>query len=503
MNSISKFLKKYSYKFPKGYLDINDSNDFLLLENILKSELGIIVENTELTTLITKSGMFKSYGDVSIDNKAIVFSDIPSRGSVSDTLRKEAYAKLKNLADKSDEITDFKLSDPGKGSSLGRAEFKFKGKQYLLPIKGKGKEENTDTDIKEGLVSMFYVSNIDSAFTEENFDSRISQLQEGFSKGIPGETSEVTGKIMVFLETAQNNSKFINFINQPLSSALAIKEKYPKQKLIRTGAFDEVRTKASSLTGLPADKWNPGDLYVQISDIGDISNIQDVENLNDLFNDSWGGDSKPLVSISLKQEKAQGGKAKALLQKYTKVKDDYNLTKDEKSYTADQYRKGIEELRPKVQALVNGNENIEYKLTSGEVKDDQARGKYAALKTIEYLFSQFTNDKVDDAVVALAGFALSLTGVNPTFFKVTGKSSGEPGNVEPFERGATVGLYNIDGEYEPIEIVDIPTFGGLKILFLLEKGGEIHNVSLNARNNGTTQGTLEIQNIKQISNQTS
>jgi hypothetical protein len=38
---------------------------------------------------------------------------------------------------------------------------------------------------------------------------------------------------------------------------------------------------------------------------------------------------KPLVAVSLKQEKAQGGKAKAMLQQYTKVKDDYNLTKEE------------------------------------------------------------------------------------------------------------------------------------------------------------------------------
>ena len=470
-----------------------------MLENILKSKLGIIIENTELTSFLTKSGVFNSYGDITIDDKSIVFSDIPSRGSISDTLRKEAYAKLKNLADESNEITDYKQSEPGKGSSLGRAEFKFNGKQYLLPIKGKGKEENTDTDIKEGLVSMFYASNIDSPFNTENFDSRISQLQEGFSSGIPGETNGVTGKIMVFLENAQNTTKYINFINQPLSSALAIKDKYPKQNLIRTGIFDEVRSKAGSLTGLPADKWNPGDLYVQISDIGDISNIQDIENLNDLFNDSWGDSSKPLVSISLKQEKAQGGKAKALLQKYTKVKDDYNLSKDEKSYTADQYREGIEELRPKIQSLVNGNENIEYKLESGDIKDDQARGKYAALKTIEYLFRQFTNDTVDDAVIALAGFALSLTGVNPTFFKITGKSSGESGSVEIFERGATVGLHNVDGSYEPIEIIDTPTFGGLKLSFLLDKGGESYNVLLNARNNGTSQGTLEIQKIKKTS----
>jgi len=36
---------------------------------------------------------------------------------------------------------------------------------------------------------------------------------------------------------------------------------------------------------------------------------------------------------------------------------------------------------------------------------------------------------------------------------------------------------------------------------MVEKAGEIHTVLLNARNNGTTQGTLEIQKIEQVSNQ--
>ena len=503
MDPIDKFLKLYSYKFPKGHIDINDPQDVLLMENILKEEFNILLENPELEEFFNKTNLFSDYGTLEITPKGIKFSEIPPKGSISDTLRNEVYALIKQLADNPEieDLTDYKRGETGKGSSLGRAEFKFKGKQYLLPIKGTGKEDSTSTDVKEGLVSMFYVSNIDSPFDSENFDSRIEQLIESFQKGIPGETNSVKDEVLEFLEGAQNTTRFIKFLNQPLSSALAIKEKYPNQKLIRTGDFDEIRTQATEITGYPADKWCPGDLYIEISSPGNIQAIEGVETLNDLFNDFWGEAKKPLVAVSLKQEAAQGGKAKAMLQQYTKVKNDYNLTKDEKSYTADQYREGIEELRPKVQALIKGNENIEYNLTPGDIEDDQARGKYAALKSIEFLFRQFSNDEVDDAVVALAGFALSLTGVNPTFFKLTGKSSGEPASVETFERGAAVELFNIDGDYEPIEIIDTPTFGGLKLKFMLLKAGEIHTVLLNARNNGTTQGTLEIQKIEQVSSQ--
>jgi hypothetical protein len=43
MDVLDKFFKKYSYKFPKGYPDMNNKQDVLLLENILK-ELGIDLE---------------------------------------------------------------------------------------------------------------------------------------------------------------------------------------------------------------------------------------------------------------------------------------------------------------------------------------------------------------------------------------------------------------------------------------------------------------------------
>ena len=217
--------------------------------------------------------------------------------------------------------------------------------------------------------------------------------------------------------------------------------------------------------------------------------------------DRWGGDSEPLTAVSLKQAEAQGGKAKALLNKYAAAKEDYNLTKDEIEYNKAQFISAIDNLREKVQNLIGTNPNIEYNIGSGDLKDETRflRGKFAALKSIEFLFRQFENDKVDDAVVALVGFALSLTGVNPTFFKVTGQKSGAPGKVDKFSRGQNVVLYNVDGDFEPIEIIDSSTFGGLVIKFKIEKGGDPYSVTINARNNGNTQGTLEVQKIKKIS----
>lgn len=501
MDPILKFLNKFAYKFDKGYPDMNNAQDIQLLESLFHNiGIDIILENQDLITLIKNN--IKDYGDIEAtgrDTIKLTFSDIPNRGAQSDSMRKEVYDEIKALVDKEESLSNYRKA--ATGSSLGSAVVNFNGKNYRLVVKGASDETSSDTDVKEALVSLFYATTIDSPFTKENYEERVNQLIEIATGGIPGETNEASQKVIAYLSATADDNKAanVNFINQPLSSALAIKEVYPGQKLIRTGVFDSIRSKAQSLTGLPADKWNPGDLYVQLDDVS-LNEDDNIELLNDLFNDEWGGDSKPLTSVSLKQADAQGGKAKALLNKYTSAKEDYNLTKDEIGYNEEQYVEGIKQLREKVSQLVGGNANIEYDIEDTDLKGDIRflRGKYAALKSIEFLFRQFQADQVDDAIVALVGFALSLSGVNPTFFKVTGQKSGALGKVDKFPRGQNVILYNVDGDYEPIQIKDSSTFGGLKIDFKIEKGGNPYSVSINARNNGNTQGTLEVQKIKKI-----
>jgi hypothetical protein len=506
MDPLEKFLYSIAYKFSKGYPDLKDKQDVLILENEIK-KLGIdlVLENQNLVNTLKQSGLFDEYGDIEASGKdtlKLVFSNIPGRGKQADQMRLDAYDVIKQLADKGDPISNFKKLATG-GSSLGSAQVDFDGKTYKLIVKGASEETSSDTDVKEALVSLFYSTNIETPFNTENYQSRISQLIEISDKDISGESPEASKKVATYLQAISGESKkqYIDFINQPLSSALAIKKVYPGQKLIRTGIFNVIRNKAQALTGIPADKWCPGDLYVQLGPVKGVESADNIELLNDMFNDSWGDDVKPLTAVSLKQQEAQGGKAKALLNKYTKVKNDYNLTSDEIDFDEQQYIDGIQELRKKISSYIQGNPNIEYKLDSGNLKPDVRflRAKYAALKSIEFLFRQFPNDQVDDAIVALAGFALSLSGINPTFFKVTGQKSGEPGKIDEFPRGQNIILYNIDGDYDPIKILDSSTFGGLKIDFTIEKGGKLYSVTINARNNGNTQGTLEIQKIQPIS----
>ena len=66
MNILEQFLHSIAYKFPKGYPDLNDKNDFLLLENEFK-KIGIDLDELKLT---------KHYVDRKFERKNIL--DIPN-----------------------------------------------------------------------------------------------------------------------------------------------------------------------------------------------------------------------------------------------------------------------------------------------------------------------------------------------------------------------------------------------------------------------------------------
>ena len=41
MNIFDKFFTKFAYKFPKGYPDMNNDQDVLLLESLISEAVGI------------------------------------------------------------------------------------------------------------------------------------------------------------------------------------------------------------------------------------------------------------------------------------------------------------------------------------------------------------------------------------------------------------------------------------------------------------------------------
>jgi hypothetical protein len=374
----------------------------------------------------------------------------------------------------------------------------------------KGSSETaTSTNVKEGLVLSFYYSNLQEPITTENFNAVRKSVIDATKKN-PSIEKELKEELLKYLTGLENSRLNIKTLNQPLSQALTIKAAYPDSTLIRSGLFNAYRTEASQqLKPMPADKWCPGDVYVlnnqsEAETILALAKQQDnpasfIEILNDAFNEKWGSTEAPLTAVSLKFEKAQGGKAKAYFEKYRKTKDEYNLTKDEINYKEKNYINGIQELRKTIQGKVKGLKDIKYILPAGDKLDknlDKLRGKYAALKALNFFFSQLDKSEYDDGLVALVAFAMSLSDTSPAFFKVVASSSGQPTKPEAYPRGGSLALFMENNKIMPIEITDEPGFGGLKIDMTVSKAGDPYRINLVARNNGGVQGTIEIATIK-------
>jgi len=376
--------------------------------------------------------------------------------------------------------------------------------------------EKTTTGVKEGMVIYFYESNINEIPSLHNLANVINKLRSVTSKGVDSKTAkEISEWLANFKLSKKNLDTLVDF----WSSAQAIKNNIGAGKMLtRTGIFDDIRSLGNKITKLPADKWNPGDIYAiddnKLSDIQSYYksinlNVPDaIGQLNLLFSDSFGFESNEnpiegsVVSISLKQEKAQAGKAKEFLKSLTDEQSEYNLTKEEIAlYDTDKNEliKRIEDMRKTISNLVKKSETtIKLQQDSNfPSKDETILKKYASIKLAYFLLKD--PSKMDENIIKACGFGMSLTQVNPTFFKCVGSSKGSA-KIDKFSAGQTItllydGLKSKDSE---IEIIDLNSNGAIKFLFKIKKGEDHKFVQLTCKPNGNTQATLEIEKITQI-----
>ena len=484
MDPIDKFLKLYSYKFDKGYPDMNNAQDILLLENMLKEDFDIVLEASNLAP-----GELKKRENITIlinkinNNEELEVVD----GSTFIVANKEeAVNGLKNLKSKGIELKDKDGNKITTSNLLKTTEFggKPKSKDNI----------STTTDIKEGLVIHIYEllksGKSLSSFTKENLKEQFNILSEVDSSEDLNEmvTISTSGKISLALssEIAKEVEDWINAVINKLSSDPSSSEKrnilesvnnaysianelaktYPTSKAIRDDRFNNIRKAASQLTGLEDDKWNPADIYLYSEgDIG-VKNALEQKSIgviNDLFNDDWGTTNKPLTGISLKQEKAQFGRAGS----YLKYKFGNEQTFNPKTYKDIPYEKILElidEEREKIQKI-QGNEggiNVNYILNSNsKLTETQAKAKLPALKYFNTISESGDGDAIANFLGMFAfGEGVDQTGkVNPTFFKLIGNSKGGDVKRVDYYRGATVN-YVIGSE---LEIIDSNTNNNIQL----------------------------------------
>ena len=329
MDVLDKFFTKYSYKFPKGYPDLKDKQDILLMESILE-ELGVKVRVNEyvleeellfeeveygtdsnvpeLVSTVKDSILSKGSGDTGFD-----ISHIWRKGENSSTIsksvfnlyfkglgtgdranRKKVLENILNLKfedESGKEITlkeKFNLVDLEKDSqpSFGiKIDDKIK---YKIFIKGAGPEWGTDTDEKEGFVLAFYNSRISDDFNAETYKTNIDKVleNENWAIGLEGTTAKL--KVQNFLIRLKNTStedlsekeikkifkSAFDSLNDALSISHFISSTYPAKEIIRDKTFNKIRTTAKGIvektfkeSGIQdADKWNPGDIYLKLEE---------------------------------------------------------------------------------------------------------------------------------------------------------------------------------------------------------------------------------------------
>lgn len=152
MNIFDKFFKKYSYKFDKGYPDMNNEQDILLLESIFE-KIGIPFKLSEALSVEANQAkeILKREFNLEDDN-FLEISSTSFKVLMDDSERRDFLKKA-------DELDDFEFEL--KGASVGRLKYQPEGQKtpiliYAKPAKlqglgsaGKQNEDNFIRNINE------------------------------------------------------------------------------------------------------------------------------------------------------------------------------------------------------------------------------------------------------------------------------------------------------------------------------------------------------------------
>ena len=494
MDVLDKFLYSIAYKFPKGYPDMNNEQDILMLENILKEKFDIVLEVSNLT----KSELIKYKNNPSKDRISILIKKIQGNEELElvngDTFivdnKEEAIKNLQGeIPSLGVELID-KDGNKIKTSKLKKTK-EFGGKDA---VSTDAKKPVVDTEVKESLVIVFYNilkegGNL-KPFDVENYTNNFKIINSSSNKFNDVESSaqeKINQLFNLIGDTTTPLSKVRSVLNNPYSIALELYEDYPNAKANRGELFDSIRSICSKITNLPADKWNPGDIYLVNSTPELPTETDSIVPWNELFVNEWGSTDAPLVSISLKEEKYQPGRAKSYLEKFGDVID-YNMSSEEFEYTDKQYKEAIRNYRKNIIDYFDNSQPVKLEGDGWEnLPSDkkQLQAKYGAYKLLNLLAR-----KNDASLAGLFSYGLSIdqdAKANPTFWKLIGKNNGSKAGKIKYPAGVNTEM----AKGEDIVITDSSKSGGFTIKGVLAKtdGDSIDTepVKLSFRTSGTGQ----------------
>jgi hypothetical protein len=177
MDVLDLFFKKYSYKFPKGYPDMNNEQDVLLLESLLNEILE------EKITLI-KEGDIEDAIDILKKELNLKDEDFLKISSLRYKLlvpRSERY----NYVEKISKIPGFTYDANLSGSSIGG--LKYKGVTFLLKpsgAQGRASAGTENEDIVVNEINKYIAEGAKNVvFDAPNKDLTINNVKEAITVG--------------------------------------------------------------------------------------------------------------------------------------------------------------------------------------------------------------------------------------------------------------------------------------------------------------------------------
>lgn len=180
MNIFDKFFKKFAYKFDKGYPDLNNSQDVLLLESLFE-KLGINLN--EAPTAETEEGIEILKSKFGFDDED--FKEVSSKTYkvlVPSSQRKEFNAKISSLED-FEEKEQFKIVYKGKSTFLIKpkdSSESYNIKPQNVGVKGDYEYSVSEllNDVKAGLGAHPNLSPLQKEYLIQYLDNNVNLSPE-------------------------------------------------------------------------------------------------------------------------------------------------------------------------------------------------------------------------------------------------------------------------------------------------------------------------------------
>jgi len=485
--TLDELLLEWSYRSEKGYPCMDSPSDISLLKEILEEfdlPANEIIDNLgevkltpgELKGTI-KHGPFKS--------EKITRQELLIRKIENDEEFELIDGSTITVANKEEVLAILKAGPIGAAISLegtngekSNTSLLYKTHEFGSSKAHSGSTDPddpiADTPTKEGLVILMCNvlkggGTLTTFNTPEDYTNNFKTINDSKSKyqDIGGVTQGKIEDLFNLIGGVEKPSlKAKHILNNPYSIALEIFKEYPNAQFIeykKGGTFDEIRRECSKITGLPDDKWNPGDIYLKNSEPKLPEDKDSIVPWNDLFVHKWGDTDAPLVSISLKEEKHQLGRAKSYLAKFG-GKEIFNIPKkDLMAMTEKELKNGIENFRKLIRDEIELKEDLKFEekgsgWNSFPNTDSQLRAKFGCYKLLNFLLNRQNNS----SILGLFAYGLSIDRderANPTFFKLVGGNKGEMIHKIKYPAGVNSDM----DENTPIVLLDEASNGNIKI----------------------------------------